>query len=514
MQKPINILVTILQLIFVTTLFGQSKKTSQIQLKHADQMDYNIKVASDARRFIGNVWLQHDDIDMYCDSVYLYSETNNIKAFSRVRLVKGDSLEVFSDYLFYHGNIKQSQFRKNVVMKDKSVTLLTDSLNYDIGENKAYYFEKGKIIDSTAVLTSKTGYYNINEKHLFFNKDVVVDNKEYIVYTDTLKYDLNTNSILFEGPTTIENDSSNLYSERGKYNTKSKKALIWQEAKYTTTEQIMWADTIFYDHNLNFGEGFKNIEIHSIKDSLILTSDYAFHDRTQMTTLLTQKALVMQVSNADTLYLHSDTIFARIDSVGTETFRRISMYHKAQLWGKQIQMRADSIVFSLKDSIVRLFRAPVIWADSIQLTADNIHLKIIDGDFREMHLLDNALMVIQHNDSLYYDQIKGQTIIGYLKNKTLNKVYIDRRSEVIYYVIKDGEISSMNFSRSLNISVFFEDGQIDQVVFLTQPDGKVHPLSKLNKSNMYFRNFVWYENVRPKKLDDVFIWTNLPPRPR
>ena len=165
---------------------------------------------------------------MYCDSVYLYTIDNNIKAFSNVKLQKGDSIEVISSVLDYAGNIKSARFRNNVVLKDQSVAVYTDSLNYDIKSNRAYYFNGGKIIDSTATLISKTGYYFANEKLFFFKDNVVVENEDYRVYTDTLKYNINTNVVSFQGPTTIVGDTATLYSERGWYNTKTGEAKIWQ----------------------------------------------------------------------------------------------------------------------------------------------------------------------------------------------------------------------------------------------------------------------------------------------
>jgi lipopolysaccharide assembly outer membrane protein LptD (OstA) len=82
---------------------------------------------------------------MYCDSVYLYTETNNFRAYGNVHIVKGDSIEVFSDSLYHYGNKKLSMFRGNVVMLDKNVKLYTDSLNYDMMRNSAYYYGWGKL---------------------------------------------------------------------------------------------------------------------------------------------------------------------------------------------------------------------------------------------------------------------------------------------------------------------------------------------------------------------------------
>ena len=82
---------------------GGKQKPATIDLQHANSMNYNKDIANDAKRFIGDVKLQQEDMFMYCDSVYLYTTDNNIKAFDNVKLVKGDSIEVFSDYLFHAG---------------------------------------------------------------------------------------------------------------------------------------------------------------------------------------------------------------------------------------------------------------------------------------------------------------------------------------------------------------------------------------------------------------------------
>jgi lipopolysaccharide export system protein LptA len=500
--------IIIVALLFITMplsfVLGQ-EPASKIDLKQARSMNYNEKIASDARRLIGDVILQQEDVMMYCDSVYLYTIDNNIKAFSNVKLQKGDSIEVISSVLDYAGNIKSARFRNNVVLKDQSVAVYTDSLNYDIKSNRAYYFNGGKIIDSTATLISKTGYYFANEKLFFFKDNVVVENEDYRVYTDTLKYNINTNVVSFQGPTTIVGDTATLYSERGWYNTKTGEAKIWQNARYSNTEQIMYADTIFYDRKLEFGQGFNNIELYSLKDSIILSSDYAYYDRINNTTLLTKNAVVTQIYQNDSLFLHADTIFTKVDSSEAGSFREIFVYHKAQLYSKNLQMRSDSVVFSLRDSVIRLYFDPIIWTDSSQLTANQINIAVVDNDLREVHLLENSLIIMPH-DSVHYDQIKGQKIVGYLENRQLHRANVDRRAEVIYYLIEDDDVTSMNSSQCRNIEIYFDSGEIDQVIFIDTPVGKVTPIEDLNPNAMYFRNFGWYDYLRPKSFDDIFIW--------
>ena len=101
---------------------------------------------------------------------------------------------------------------------------------------------------------------------------------------------------------------------------------------------------------------------------------------------------------------------------------------------------------------------------------------------------------------------KVKKIVGYLENRQLHRANVDRRAEVIYYLIEDDDVTSMNSSHRRNIEIYFDSGEIDQVIFIDTPVGKVTPIEDLNPNAMYFRNFGWYDYLRPKSFDDIFIW--------
>ena len=111
----------------------------------------------DAQILIGNVAFRHDSVYMYCDSACFYEKTNSPEAFDNVKMVQGDTLFLYGDYLFYDGNTQIAQVRYNVRMENKNTTLLTDSLNYDRIYNLGYYFDGGTLMDEENVLTSEWG---------------------------------------------------------------------------------------------------------------------------------------------------------------------------------------------------------------------------------------------------------------------------------------------------------------------------------------------------------------------
>jgi len=103
----------------------------KIELLHANELQYDERQTGKVRRLLGDVQFKHDDALMFCDSAWLYSETNTMDAFSRVHIKQGDTLDMWGDKLNYNGNSKVAIMNGNVKLVDKEITLTTDRLTYD-----------------------------------------------------------------------------------------------------------------------------------------------------------------------------------------------------------------------------------------------------------------------------------------------------------------------------------------------------------------------------------------------
>lgn len=134
---------------------ARSSATPAIQIVELRQADlWSKRIGFDAEILTGNVIFFHDGAFMYCDSAYLYQQTNTFEAFSNVRMEQGDTIFVYGDYLHYDGNTRLARLRDNIRMEDRTVTLFTDSLDFDRSVNLGYYFEGGMLVDEENELTS------------------------------------------------------------------------------------------------------------------------------------------------------------------------------------------------------------------------------------------------------------------------------------------------------------------------------------------------------------------------
>ena len=107
-----------------------------------------------ADRFIGDVYMTHDNLKMWCDSLYRHPD-NIVEAFGNVRAIQNDSIHLSGDYIHYDGNTRFTKVRKNVTLKDPSMTLTTQFLDYDGIWEFGYYFDGGQLVDAKNTLTSR-----------------------------------------------------------------------------------------------------------------------------------------------------------------------------------------------------------------------------------------------------------------------------------------------------------------------------------------------------------------------
>ncbi|NOR34739.1 MAG: hypothetical protein GQ579_08675, partial [Bacteroidales bacterium] len=167
---------------------ASGQKVTTLDILNADLTAYDVQIAADARKLIGNVRLKHEDVIMTCDSAYFYPGTSSVEAFSNVRIQQGDTLTVRGDRAYYDGTSRLARVRNNVELVNKDITLLTDSLNYNRAAGFAYYFGGGILTQVDSRLTSGRGRYILDSEDFYFMDSVVIVNPDYTIHTDSMRY--------------------------------------------------------------------------------------------------------------------------------------------------------------------------------------------------------------------------------------------------------------------------------------------------------------------------------------
>ncbi len=479
---------------------GEAKAT-KVYLKNANVISFNKEQNPDAQLLNGDVCFQHDSAYMYCDSAYFYELTNTLEAYSNVRMEQGDTLFVYGNYLHYDGNTQLARLRENVRMENGEVTLFTDSLNYDRAKNVGYYFDGGLIVDSENELSSYYGQYSPGTKLSIFNDSVRLVNKDFTLYSDTLHYQTDTKIATILGPSTIVSDSGTVYTSRGWYNTVEQTSLLLDRSSIVMGTKYMIGDSIHYNREEGFAEAFGHMFLQDTAQHIILEGQYGFYNEKIEYAFATDSARFLEYGQADTLYLHADTLqMITMDS----TYREVKAFYGVRFYRSDLQGVCDSMVFNSRDSVLYMINDPVVWNEAYQLYGDTIIVFMNDSTIDFAHIKQFAFAV-QAIDSAHYNQLKGNDLKAYFDGKAVRRIDIEGNAESIYYPIEDdGAMVGLDASKSAFLSIWIKDNKLEYLKRWTRVEGVITPMPDLKPEQKTLKDFFWFDYLRPKDKDDIY----------
>lgn len=484
----------------------EPKQKSKVYLLHSDILKKTLD-RSDAQVVVGNVIFRHDSLYMYCDSAYYFDQRNSFEAFGNVRMEQGDTLFLYGDHLYYDGMTQIAQMRMNVRLENRNTTLLTDSLNYDRVYSLGYFFDGGTLMDEQNVLTSEWGEYNTQNKQSVFNYNVKLVNPQFTLTSDTLRYNTASKVANIVGPSDILSDNNHIYSESGYYNTQTGKADLYQRSVLTNEGKQLTGDTLFYDRNEGVGEAFHDMVMTDTVNKNMMTGDYGFYNEKTKYAFATRKAVAIDYSQGDSLFLHADTLMMKTFHLDTDSmFREMRAFHEVRFYRTDVQGVCDSLVFSTKDSCLTMYDNPILWNENQQLIGEKVLIYMNDSTIDWAHIINQALSVEQI-DTTKYNQVTGKEMKAFFRDGEMKKVEVIGSVRLVYYPMdSDSTLIGMNVSETSQLDIYLEQQKLDHMVMSPQSNGTLYPLPQIPKGKDKLDNFVWFDYIRPLNKDDIFEW--------
>ena len=479
---------------------------SKVYLIHSDILRKDSR-HPDAQVVVGNVVFRHDSVYMYCDSAYYYDKISSFEAFSNVKMNQGDTLFLYGDRLFYDGNTQIAEVRMNVRMENKNTTLLTDSLNYDRVYNLGYFFDGGTLMDEQNVLTSEWGEYNPSTKQSVFNYNVQLVNPQFTLISDTLEYNTMTKIADIVGPSDIDSDNNHIYSELGTYNTLTGKAYLYNRSILTNEGKQLTGDTLYYDRDAGIGEAFRNMVMTDTVNKNMMTGEYGYYNEKTKFAFATDRAVGIDYSQGDSLFLHGDTLMMRTFCLDTDTmYREMQAFHKVRFYRTDVQGVADSLVFSTKDSCLTMYTDPILWNKNQQLVGEKICIYMNDSTIDWAHIINQALSV-ENLDSTLYNQVTGKEMKAYFRDGEMHKTEVIGSVRLVYYPMdSDSTLIGMNVSETSLLEIYLKHQKLERMVMSPQSNGTLYPMLMIPQGKDKLENFVWFDYIRPLDKTDIFNW--------
>ena len=480
----------------------QKPKSKRIECS-ANLLTYDAATNPDVQILTGNVVFTHEGAICYADTAFYNEKTNVIEAFGKELIIHiNDTIHLYGKYLVYDGNTKILSIEQDVILSDEYSVLYTDKLTYVRNENVGFYDHHGKIINDSNTLISEQGWYYTNSKDVYFKKNVVLTTPDYKVTTDTLKYNTNSKTAYFLCPTHILSEENKIYCEYGWYDTENDVYEFEKKAQIKSKTQQIKAYKIWYDKLNNKAKAYHNINIFDSVENVLILGQYADYDKSKGYAFVTDSAIAIFIDGKDSLYIHADTLWAEMDS--NQHIKYVTAHHRVLFYRDDMQGSCDSLVYTDNDSIITMYRSPIVWFDKQQAIADTIKLYTKNRAVKEMRLMKNAFISEDIFSEKKFNQIKGVNMFIYFKNDKIDYVFVDDQAECIYYVFDEkNALIGINSSISKQMRILFSNNTVSTITLYDKVKGDLSPES--DKSNPFLTDFIWLNRYRPKNKEDIFM---------
>ncbi|RYZ24412.1 MAG: OstA family protein [Chitinophagaceae bacterium] len=512
----------------------------------------------------GNVGVRQDRTLFYCDSLVVNSLTKILEAFGNVRIID-DTTRINAEYLRYHTDTRFAVLQRNVRLTDGRNRVTTNELEYDVATKIATYKNGGRVQAGKSVITSEEGTYYSDTKDIFFKRNVEMRDPSTYLKTDSIFYNTETRLARMITDTYIRDSSGRVIrTKEGNYSVATRSATFTQRTSIEDKCLRVVGDRIASDD----ATGIVQIEglavlIDSCQGVNIL-ADRIFANKKTGAYLATKKPLMIIRQDKDSIFVAADTLFSarlsdlvrsaairrqdslvagaipsdttKIDSAalvkapvvtpparvkpGAKTKapprapaidpardssnRYFEAYRNVRIYSDSLQAVGDSMFYSFRDSVFRLFQNPVVWNKKNQVTGDTIYLFTRNKKADRIRVFNNSFVASEVQPGIY-NQIKSTRLDGYFREGTIDSLRCKGFAETVYFLQdNDSAFTGINQTSADLMDVFFMKGELQRVVYRSNVEGTVWPIRQKRPEEMLLSGFGWYDKRRPKSKYDLF----------
>jgi lipopolysaccharide export system protein LptA len=517
--------------------------------------------------YAGNVKVRQGKTLFYADSAIINPILNTLESFGNVHINDADSVHIYSQYLKYNGIEKKALLTTKVRLTDGKSTLTTENLTYDVNLKLGTYLNGGKVVNKKTTLTSTEGNYYGDSKDIFFYKNVLLVQPNGTIRTDSLQYNTITEVSTFISPTIIKDKKGlTIKTKEGFYDIKRKIANLYKRSIIEDSTFSITADEIAID-SVNGLSEFRGNAVYRSKDKkqgFDMIANNIKTNNKRSTIMATQIPLLIIKQGADSVFITADTLFsgrvidllkikkipslrptpidttfnksiikdtvkvasvkpiikkgntknlvdsAKLNLASTppvdSTLKYFEAYKNVKIFSDSLQAVGDSLFFSGSDSVFRLFNEPILWAQENQISGDTIYLFLKNKRPERLYVIDNALSISKVDSSIYYNQVRGNSIDA-LFDSTGQVHFLTAKgsAENIYYAQDEQKgFVGVNKNSCDLIEINFTDGKPKRVKFINNLEGGLLPMrGKTNHDELKLKSFNWQDKLRPKSKFDI-----------
>ena len=200
------------------------------------------------------------------------------------------------------------------------------------------------------------------------------------------------------------------------------------------------------------------------------------------------------------------------DSMNIDSFYRdIRAFSHVKMYRSDAQSICDSLTMTTLDTIIHLYKSPVLWNGPNQISSEIMHLTTRDSRLTKAQF-EGKPMTIAQIDTAHYNQVTGKEMTSLFENNEIYRNDVNGNVQTIYYMQEDNspEITMMAYIEAGDMTSYIKDKQIVGITYRGNPTYTFYPMDKIPDTQpTRLQGFKWEANRRPTR-DSVFMRVRRP----
>lgn len=178
--------------------------------------------------------------------------------------------------------------------------------------------------------------------------------------------------------------------------------------------------------------------------------------------------------------------------------------NNVKVFRKDMQVVCDSLTYTDLDSLVRLYKTPIVWNETRrQYSADSITVIIKNRTMERASLMSEAFIIVQE-DSLSFDQIKSAEMMAYFDTTgALSRFDAMGGASGLFFLQENDAFATVNKFEAKILTAVFQDGDIHDINYFESVKSDAYPVVQLKKEDKILKGYDWRPELRPKGPEDI-----------
>ncbi|MDE5572089.1 MAG: hypothetical protein K2I86_08600, partial [Prevotella sp.] len=308
--------------------------------------------------------------------------------------------------------------------------------------------------------------------------------------------------------TDITSGGSHIYSENGYYNTRTEQSQLFSRSVIRDGGKTLIGDSVYHNAADGTNYAYRNVIYNDTVNKNMLMGDYCEYNDSTGYAMATQRAVTIDYSQRDSLFMHADTFKIFTFNIRTDSvYRKIHAYHHVRAYRVDVQAVCDSLVYNSQDSCMTMYQDPIVWNQNQQLFGEEIRVYMKDSTIDHAHVIGQAFSAEQMADSVHFNQVSSKEMKAFFQKGEIRESHAIDNVLLVYYPIDDSDstLIGLNYTETPLLKMFLENRQMKKI-WLEKPSGVLYPMTQIPPDKYFLPQYAWFDYIRPLNKQDIFNW--------